>query len=238
MLSRHACADERSALIRKARDAGMYPRNLAQAVESLIAGNGVRATARQTGVSKTTAGKLFRLLQENIRTCGCGQPVTHIGWCHARLKQAGHGPRLVSKGRTKTVLDRKEMAEQQSQFLRRIEALTPLGLPPHIRAEFKQDLAIKLLLGEAFNVRDMIGNAFGNAGNFDPPHLLSTDAPLAEDFTIADTLQSPERMWTDDDTFDFDTHCFGCGERGHIRQIHGHWQCQDCGCIVTTCCGD
>ncbi len=69
---------------------GMYMRGdtLSNIGKTLLAGNGIRATARITGTSKCTVTKLYRILIATLYKsggedilCKCGQPIIHRGFC-------------------------------------------------------------------------------------------------------------------------------------------------------------
>jgi len=223
---------ERRRLIEVCRTAGMYPRNLAQAVDSFMAGARVLELAREVGISKNTATKLFNVLAAEQPLCGCGRDRRHHGWCDYRLVAHGRGRRLVSKGRIKQ--GRLDVRASLSE----IEALIPPHYAKHVRDEMRQSLMLQKLEGLAFDIDAARMNGYATANL---PWELSLDSPIGdEDRTKLDTMPATVGLQSHEeaDTFDFETHCFGCGERGYIRLIHNHWQCTECGCIIQTCCDD
>lgn len=77
----------------------LYGKKRRVKTDALIAafesGMGIRAAARQVGVAKGTASKLYRALRLVGREsrCACGQGSSHRGWCRERFK---HSPKRQS----------------------------------------------------------------------------------------------------------------------------------------------
>lgn len=222
---------ERRRLIEACRAAGMYPRNLAQAVDSFMAGARVLELAREVGISKNTATKLFNVLVAEKPLCGCGRDRRHHGWCDYRLAMHGRGQRLVSKGRIKQGrLNIRAMLDE-------IEALIPSSYPKHARDEMRQSLVLQKLEGFELDIDAARMSGFSGASL---PWETSLDAPIDEDRTKLEMIAGEAGFQSHEEaeTFDFETHCFGCGARGYIRLVHNHWQCTECGCIIERCCDD
>lgn len=240
----------------------MYPRNLVQAVEAMLEGKGVRATAKQAGISKTTAGRLFSFLRAHVPLCPCGRPSTHQGHCRFRLERDARPSSFISDRHVASVRFRREQSTESARLITRSEALhlarqrrdedrskgnnlleqiehlIPPELPRHVRDELRQALALRLLSGDPVDLEEERKRAWRATYAQEGSFITSLDAPLDDDRTLASVLPAPEQEPVEDDTFDFDTHCFGCGQRGYLRRLHGHTQCMNCGCITEPCCND
>lgn len=227
-------------LVDRAREAGMRSRRLPAAIKSLLAGNTIKETARITDINMRTARKLFRLFKDYIAHCGCGRLVTHSGWCAYRLEQADKPKNFVNAklGKARRRADRLATSEQYLELVQQAQSLLPPLMPPHIRDEMLQEIIICLLEGREPNISLLSKEAFMNSGDYNDPSTRSIEEPIYYDVSLKDTLQAPERFeeHPDPEVFDFETHCFACGERGHLRRVHGHTQCENCGANVEPCC--
>src|SRR5258708_1431221 len=141
MAAARAMADERRELVARCLEAGMYPRNLPQAVERLMAGDGVLATAPAVGLSKNTAPRIFALLKSNVRPCACGRPATHSGWCAHRLAGAGLPSLHVSAGRH---LSLKRFNERAALAVA-VNARVPRYRSQELRSEVTQEIFLAIL---------------------------------------------------------------------------------------------
>lgn len=226
--------------IDRAKDQGVKTPRVPSILRLMRDGKNTQQIANELELNIRTVRKVFMIFPELVQVCGCGKPVTHSGWCASRLE---------AKGKDRGALQRRMVAshrrrvrvrgESESKvFLSVLDSMLPLNLPLHILQELRQELAIKLLLNEKINLNKERQRAFLTEGENRSPNSISMESPIGEtDKTLLDTMQSPERLEEHpDDTFDFDTHCFSCGERGHLRRLHGHTQCMSCGCVVEPCC--
>lgn len=69
-----------------------------QQMQSLFdAGNGIRATARATGLHRDTVAKYYHLGDK--KKCPCGRPMTHRGWCASRVARSPGRQRFLEKTR-------------------------------------------------------------------------------------------------------------------------------------------
>lgn len=95
---------------------------VATLLEMFSGGVGIREGARRTGISKATAAKYFKTLPI-VPLCGCGEPVTHQGWCKVRFSKSEKRQETVRKFRM-PVLD--ELCENCDRQATHLEGGVPL----------------------------------------------------------------------------------------------------------------
>lgn len=89
----------------------LEPEKLRLMEASFVAGSGIRATARNVGLSPDTVRKYYAMRPPT--NCPCGKPMTHLGWCASRVARSpGRQASLAKITTIKEDTRRKWLAQQ------------------------------------------------------------------------------------------------------------------------------
>lgn len=177
------------------------------------AGMSLRWIARTVGISKNTVKRYLPLAGED-RSCPCGGPAGHQGWCKWRYaqspaRQAFHAARRKQPRIIVPRVERLNLAypfmvrdngSDEHRLLRTVNAAVPKYLDPHMRADICQDLIAGLLCGD-FSENNLTqavkettrryNQMFSRFGH------VSLDAPMpgTDDLRLIDIITDEDSLW-------------------------------------------